>query len=529
MTKRFGYNYPLPNLPPQGKESIISPLGETGKGLNILLLIILAFFSHSAFPQTGCSVPLPPVLTTVSVQPETGKTDLKWSLSPSPDVAAYIVYTYKEPDGLPVDTIWDPSVTTYTVASTGTKYFSISYVIASYRLSVIAGKEGCPSPLSNVLSTIFCSSSIDTCNRRISINWNKYSDFPKPVKEYKILVSVNGSPLSEIYTANRSADNFTITDFITDSQYCLAVKAVFDDGTSSTSNKSCLSTKMKRPPDWINADYATVNEDNNISLSFTADPSSEINSFSLSRKTGISGTFREIARPFSGSSTILFTDSEAKADNINYYRLSAINSCNVPVTISNLCSNMVLDINRKGDDLFLSWNSYKEWLGDISEYKLYTNTGNGFTTHTVLSVSDTLMRLSYKEIMYEVSAKEVCFFIAASESANPHGVTGESRSAQKCTAPTELITVPNVFTPDGDMLNDHFKPVLSFTPKAYHLIITSRNGKVLFETGNHLEEWDGTHNGYPHSQGVNLWFLEVTTPSGRTESKTGTVTIVRNR
>jgi len=493
------------------------------------IFVYIGLLSVNASSQTGCTVPLSPVLTLVSVQPETGKTDLTWNLSSSAGIAAYIIYTYKSADAPPIDTIWNPSATNYTLTSTGTKYFSTSYVVAAYRLSVVPGEEGCPSPLSNVLSTIFCSTSIDTCNRRIEISWNKYSDFPKPVKEYKILVSVNGAPLTDLYTSGKSTENYTITDFITDSQYCLAVKAVFDDGTFSTSNKSCLSTKMQRPPDWINADYATVNEDNQISLSFTADPVSEIYSYSLARKTGTSGVFEEIARPVSNNGRILFTDAEAKPTNNNYYRLSAINSCNIPVTQSNICSNMVLDMQRSGDEMILSWNAYKKWMGSVSDYKLFINTGNGFTLKTTLSVSDTLIKLSYKDIMYEVSAEEVCFYIKASETSNPHGVTGESRSAQICSLPTEVITVPNVFTPDGDLLNDKFKPVLSFTPRDYHLIITDRNGTILFETRNHLEDWDGTRNGDPQPQGVTLWFLKVNTPSDKSITRTGTVTIIRNR
>jgi gliding motility-associated-like protein len=466
-----------------------------------IITLLIGFKSYTSYSQTGCSVPLPPVLTSVSVNPETGNTDLKWSLTPSADIAAYIVYTYKEPDGLPVDTIWDPSSTAYTVSSTGTKYFSISYVVTAYRLSTISGEDGCTSPLSNVLSTIFCSSSIDTCNRKITVKWNKYSDFPKPVKEYKILASVNGSTLSEMVTSNKNSDNFTVSDFNTDSQYCFAVKAVFDDGTFSTSNKSCLSTKMQRPPDWINADYATVSEDNKISVSFTVDPLSEIRNFSLGRTTGTSGTFQEIAKPVSVGGRIVFTDNETKAGDINYYRLSAINSCNIPVVKSNMCSNIVLKMERSGDEILLSWNSYKKWLGFLSEYRLNINTGNGFEEKTILSVSDTLFSLGYKEIMFDVSGDEVCFFIKASESSNPHGVSGTSHSSVVCTTPTEVITVPNLFTPDNDLLNDNFKPVLSFTPKDYHLIISDRKGRVLFESRDHLEEWDGNFNGDPQPQG----------------------------
>ena len=71
---------------------------------------------------------------------------------------------------------------------------------------------------------------------------------------------------------------------------------------------------------------------------------------------------------------------------------------------------------------------------------------------------------------------------SASEISNPYGISGESISSEICTYPTEIITVPNVFTPNNDLENDLFKPVLSFTPLDYHLIISDRHSKVLFET-----------------------------------------------
>jgi gliding motility-associated-like protein len=523
----FLNNNPLPTFFPQWKEPIIVPCG-TGKRVKYFILILFWFIAFNSYSQTGCTVPLPPVLTTVSVQPETGKTDLKWSLSPSSGIVAYIVYTYKAPDGLPIDTIWNPNATTYTVSSTGSKYFSISYVVTAYRLSGVPGENGCTSPFSNVLTTIYCSAEIDTCNNKISVKWNKYPDFPKPVKEYKILVSVNGGTLSEIYQADKSADSFIISDFLTDAQYCIAVKAIFDDGSFSTSNKSCLSTKMQKPPAWINADYATIRSGNKIDLSFTIDPSSEIKHFSLGKKIGSSGTFREISQPNSTAGKVLFSDNEADLSIINTYRLSAINSCNVPVMVSNPASNIVLNLEKSGKAILLSWNSYKKWQGEVLEYSLNINTGRGYFEKSVLDAADTVISLGYKEIMYDITGNEVCFFIKAVETNNPHGVTGESRSAEICTSPEEIITVPNLFTPDNDLLNDFFRPVLSFTPQDYHLIISDRKGKVLFESRDPDKKWDGSDNGSSQAHDVCLWFLKVTTPSGKVISKTGTITIVRN-
>jgi gliding motility-associated-like protein len=283
---------------------------------------------------------------------------------------------------------------------------------------------------------------------------------------------------------------------------------------------------MQRPPDWINADQTTVTSDGNVEVSFTIDPLSELKHFSLSNKTGI-GIFREIARPVSATGTVSYTDSNAETDSINYYRLSAINSCDLPVAVSNVASNIVLASEISENDIILSWNSYKSWLGNNSGYRLYVNTGSGYQERAFISSSDTVYRLDYKEIMYEVKADIVCFYVTAAEDSNPHGIAGLSVSSEVCLAPIENITVPNVFTPNNDLNNDLFKPVLSFTPRDYHLIISDRHGVMLFETRDFLEEWDGTKNGTPQNEGVCLWFLKVTTPSGKAVSKTGTVTIIK--
>jgi len=492
-------------------------------------LIVFVIFSCTGYSQINCTVPLPPVLTNVSVQHETGNTELSWIPSPSTDIAAYIVYSYEDGDGMPIDTLWNPLATNYLVTNTATKYSSVAYVVAAYRLPGIPGMEGCPSPLSNILSTIFCSSEIDTCKKEIIVSWNNYADFPKHVIEYKIFISVNESPLSELYSVNNITNTFTTTDFETDSEYCFVIKAILDDGSLSGSNKSCLTTSMQRPPQWINADQATIDDENRISLSFSFDPLSEITRFRLERRTGSDSPFQEIAQPVSVDGKVLYTDNMADVNMVNYYRLSAINNCNIPVKVSNLSSNIVLSLERTGDDFKLSWNPYKEWMGIVWSYRLYINTGSGFEEREVLQPDDTLYAIEYQELMYEVSGSELCFYVVALETSNPYNINGESLSSRICTAPTELVTVPNVFTPNNDLVNDLFKPVLSFTPLEYHLIITNRRGNSLYETRDHRSEWDGSQNGNPQPEGVYLWFLRVSTPSGKNISRTGTITIITER
>ena len=488
-----------------------------------IIIILFSFWSGSALSQTNCITdpPLPPILMSVSVQPETGNTQFTWTSSLSPDIAAYILYSYKNGDGMPIDTIWDPAATSYTLSSTASKYFSVSYVITAMRL------PRCTSIFSNILNSIFEVVSIDTCMKKILVSWNSYPSLPEKVTGYSVLLSVNGGNYNEAGSVNAGDTSFTLNDFTIDAGYCFVVRANLEKGTTSTSNKGCISTKMQRPPQWINADQATLNSEGNVALSFTIDPLSELNHFSLERETGSSGAFQEISRLVSVDGSVKYTDLQAKTDVINYYRLSAVNSCSLPVMVSNIASNIVLSSDRSGSNIVLSWNPYKYWLGTISSYRLFVNSGKGFEETAVIPATDTIFNQGYQQIMYNVSSNEVCFYIIASESSNPYGISGESISSKTCTAPTEIITVPNVFTPNNDLKNDLFRPVLSFTPLEYHLIISDRQGNILFESRDYLADWDGTQSGNPQPQGVYLWFLKLTTPSGKAISRTGTITIIR--
>jgi gliding motility-associated-like protein len=494
----------------------------------IIIHLLLVFYTFSVRAQTNCTVPLPPVLTSVSVQPETGKTDFTWILSESSDIAAYIIYSYKGGDGLAIDTVWDPTATSHTIANTAPKYASVSYVVAAHRLSSIPGLPGCTSPLSNVLSTIFCKADIDTCNKTILVSWNSYPPEPRAVSGYSVMMSVNGNNYTEASLTGAEVNSYLIDNFQTASEYCFYIRADLEGGTFSTSNKACVMTNMQRPPSWINADYATVNTGKGIDLSFTIDPLSEIRDFVLERETGTGENFKTIAQLQSVNGQVLYTDSHADIDVVNYYRLSAINNCLLPVTVSNISSNIVLALEKKGNDIYLSWNSYRQWLGAVSDYRLYVDAGNGFQEKAVIGVNDTVYKLDYKGIMYDVSGNEICMYLTASENSNPYGIIGQSNSSAACTDPIEIITVPNIFTPNNDLKNDLFKPVLSFTPASYHLIISDQHGSVLFETRDSNASWDGSKNGDPQPEGVCLWFLKVTTPSGKSLTRTGTVTILKN-
>jgi hypothetical protein len=501
-----------------------------------ITLALFCISSSVVYSQTNCETPLPPVFTLVSIEPETGVTEFTWTLSSSTDVAAYLIYTYHDENGIPrgdiIDTIWNPAATSYNYSSTGYKYFSSSFVVAAYRLPgspEISRKFGCASPFSNILNTIHTEASVDTCNKKIMVSWNSYLTTLNKVTGYSVLVSVNGSTYTEISNSDAATNNFGLNDFLSDAEYCFVIRADIEGGLSSTSNKACISTKMQRPPVWINSDQATVNSDNNIALSFTIDPLSEINHFRLEKKIGPAGEYQETALLTSSNGTIKYIDNKADITQINYYRILALNNCNIPVTISNTASNIVLSLERSGNDLNFRWNPYRQWLGEISSYRLFINTGKGFEESRLIDPADTTITMAYQDIMYEITGGNICFYISTTEESNPYGITGQSLSSSVCIPSTEVITVPNLFLPNNGTKNAYFRPILSFTPTDYRLVITDKVGNILFETKDYLKDWDGSGTGNSQQDAVCLWFLKVTTPSGKNISKTGTVTVINSR
>jgi gliding motility-associated-like protein len=198
------------------------------------------------------------------------------------------------------------------------------------------------------------------------------------------------------------------------------------------------------------------------------------------------------------------------------------------VISSNLASNIVLNAQNTGNQIILQWNQYHDWYGSPSLHRIFLDTGKGFIEAGNTGLADTIFTVSIQEIMYSLVGGKVCFYVTTIESGNPYGITGESNSNRICSDIDEIVTVPNVFTPDGDLKNDLFRPVLTFTPADYRLVVSNRQGRTLFETNDFMDSWDGSDKGNPVPEGVYLWFLKIRTPAGKNISRTGTLTVVKN-
>ena len=92
------------------------------------------------------------------------------------------------------------------------------------------------------------------------------------------------------------------------------------------------------------------------------------------------------------------------------------------------------------------------------------------------------------------------------------------------------LNIPNVFTPNGDGINDYFLPRewLSKGLTQFRMAIYNRWGNLIFETTSvDGRGWDGKYNNEPQPEGVFVYTIDATFKDGQKEHHQGNLTLLR--
>lgn len=89
------------------------------------------------------------------------------------------------------------------------------------------------------------------------------------------------------------------------------------------------------------------------------------------------------------------------------------------------------------------------------------------------------------------------------------------------------IYVPNAFTPNGDGLNDEFKPVNVSIQQMGYFRVYNRWGKLVFSTSEPGKGWDGKINGQLQASETYGWVFKGVDYLGNEIIQKGTVTLIR--
>ena len=490
----------------------------------ILLMVLFSqTMNHLSYGQ-DVERPISPAMQLVSVNPLTGNASLEWQLSPSIDVAAYIVYIDRNSSWIAIDTIWDHLATSYLNLSSNADFFPESYVVAAY------DSAANPSPLTEPHTTIFNSLVFDSCLVQIRLEWTPYIGWEQDLENYEVILSMDGGPDSLLQVLGNTTTEFVHVEIESYKNYCYYIRANHSGGLESTSNEICMYTEMARIPDYINADFATIENSNEIHFSFSIDPESEIYKFRLLKGSDTLNINDPITTFFDPPSwNIEYTDKIDNPFRQYFYKLVAINACDSIVTESNVASNIVLTVENREVINELIWSPYNSWIDGVDSYEVYRKIEDQLPELVVsLPGTDTAYSDDISAFQYSVPSGRFCYYILATEGdQNPYGITGYSKSNTSCGVVPVNVFVPNAFTPNADNKNDRFKPVLSFTPRQYLLTIRNRWGNLIFESKDPLVGWEGNIDGDKQApEGVYIYYLRIITDEGKIIEKNGHVTLI---
>jgi len=90
------------------------------------------------------------------------------------------------------------------------------------------------------------------------------------------------------------------------------------------------------------------------------------------------------------------------------------------------------------------------------------------------------------------------------------------------------LFIPNVFSPNGDAMNDFFK-IIAEGYTNYHVTIFNRWGEKVFDNSNAETLWNGkiNGNGSDASDGTYYYILNVTDPNGKPITMKGSLMLIR--
>lgn len=179
-------------------------------------------------------------------------------------------------------------------------------------------------------------------------------------------------------------------------------------------------------------------------------------------------------------------------------------TCTTPVDNEPPCPP-VLRVVSKCDSLYntLTWAiTDPVCLQDVLGYKIYSRLKTVDSLTLLQTINDKNI-FTYRHFPGE--AISGCYAITAFDSKGNEGL----RSKTICVDSCNFYEIPNVFTPNGDNINDWLIAKTSGLIEKIDFKLFNREGLLLFRTADPKINWDGTYKGRIVSPGVYFYQCDV--------------------
>ena len=178
--------------------------------------------------------------------------------------------------------------------------------------------------------------------------------------------------------------------------------------------------------------------------------------------------------------------------------------CTTPVDNEPPCPPMI-EVTSKCDSLYntISWSVADPiCFGDVAGYRIYYKKTAEENLALLIDITDKNI-LTYKHSPGEIIAG--CYAISAYDSNKNEGEKSEMVCIDSC----NFYEIPNVFTPNGDNINEKLVAKTSGLVDKIDFRLFNRNGLLLFRTADPKIEWDGTYKGKIVSPGIYFYQCDV--------------------
>lgn len=468
-----------------------------------------------------------PQFTSISYDTLNGNISINWNINKQNDTYGYIIYEVDENGfSTELDTIYGRMNTNYSYTPSVTNS-GLTYTVAAFDSCFANGSTTIfqTSAKGEFNSSIYASSELDICRQEITLTWTEYNGWE--TSEYIVYIKSEDGVWSELDTTN-----YRHYKYFGESKknYTFAIEAIFTNGIKAFSNLIPVYVSTPTVPNINYLEVVTVN-DNSIELKHLIELTNGVKELSFQRLNE-KGEFEEIERIIPTNSENTIIDNEIDINRSFYsYQVVVIDSCFHNGDSSNICNSIFLEYKIDNDKMtnYLSWNSYNTFEGSLLKYNIYRGVDGVFDGFPFTTVNNS--QLYFEDVIEIVNhSGKVCYYVEAIESKNTFGRSERSKSNLICPSLDPIIYIPNAFTPNGDVYNAVFTPIISLADiNNYSLEIFNRWEQVIFESDDYSKGWDGkiknSNNDAP--QGIYLYQLKVNDGSGVQHVKRGMLNLIR--
>lgn len=473
-------------------------------------------------------IPVAPVIQYVGI--EGNEIVIDWLPSISPEVTGYVILEVTPTTFIPLDTV--QTVTEYRLP------FTPADPNAADRQFLIVALDPCnnDSPQSSIVKAAYLNAVViadggdQACIRDIELEVDQRSiGSYLPATALELFVSVNGAPFASAGTAPPSAISIVYGEANDGENLCFYLEAILANNFGrARSEIFCQEVDFNQPVVDFPLYGVEIDETGNLLFQYEDNPLQPVPTDErlVITRTGSVLEFVPLLTPVFGSGGQLIAPPLAQAISPGEtFSFRVTDDCSREVT-TNAVEPVYLTVRAliPGQNQ-LTWSPLINGLdGDITYDVFRLDAGT-----MPVALANDLTDLSFVDNNSFASGAAVCYEVRARFRPTGSAESFVFSSNQVCVTPVLELFIPNAFSPNGDGVNDVFRPFFSSPPppEGFLLQIWDRWGSLIHETEDPLEGWDGDNGLQPVSVGTYLYILQYTAGEGNKRQRSGTFNLLK--